>query len=233
MKNATKRAILYARVSTSRQAEEGLSLETQESRLVAFASALDLQVVEFIADAGISAKSLSNRPGMLRALALLEAGAADTLIVVSLSRLSRSLRDISTLVEDYFSDRFNLLAVDGSIRTDSANGRMLAGILGAVAQHEREQCAERVRTGILFKRSQGGFIGGTAPFGFALVDGALVPVPAEQEAIALSRELRAQGATLQATSDALAAQGFLARNGKAFAPVQISRMVASAYAVAA
>jgi hypothetical protein len=49
-----------------------------------------------------SAKSLV-RPGLKRALAMLKAGDAETLLVVKLDRLTRSVVDLGTLVERYFA----------------------------------------------------------------------------------------------------------------------------------
>ena len=98
------KVILYARVSTADQSDHGISLDAQQAKLGAYASLYDLTVVETIVDAGESAKSL-NRPGLQRALDLLKAGKADGLAVVKLDRLTRSVADWQTLIDDYFGEK--------------------------------------------------------------------------------------------------------------------------------
>ena len=62
----------YARVSTSEQATEGVSLAVQQAKIQAYAVVKDWTVVEVIRDQGASAKSL-HRPGLARILALVKA----------------------------------------------------------------------------------------------------------------------------------------------------------------
>jgi len=54
-------AIGYIRVSTEDQAREGVSLDNQKSKIIAYAQLKDLTILEIIEDAGISAKNLETR----------------------------------------------------------------------------------------------------------------------------------------------------------------------------
>ena len=58
-------AIGYVRVSTDRQAEQGVSLEAQEAKIRAMATVQGAELIDVIVDGGESAKSL-NRPGLQR-----------------------------------------------------------------------------------------------------------------------------------------------------------------------
>ena len=80
------KVIAYCRVSTTEQAEGGISLEAQRRRLLAYAEAHDLHVLCVEEDAGISAKKTSNRPALQRALLALRRGEADGLAIVKLDR---------------------------------------------------------------------------------------------------------------------------------------------------
>ncbi len=64
------RAIGYVRVSTDRQAEQGVSLEAQEAKIRAMATVQGAELLDVIVDGGESAKSL-NRPGLKRLLELM------------------------------------------------------------------------------------------------------------------------------------------------------------------
>ena len=62
-----EKIVAYCRVSTTAQADGGVSLEAQREKLNAYALALDLELVAIVEDAGYSAKTLK-RPGLQAAL---------------------------------------------------------------------------------------------------------------------------------------------------------------------
>src|SRR4029077_20245359 len=86
----------YVRVSTEKQADFGVSLEAQAAKIRAMAVVQGVELVDVLIDAGESAKSLQ-RPGMARLLALVDAGAIDTVIIAKLDRLTRSVVDLAEL----------------------------------------------------------------------------------------------------------------------------------------
>src|ERR1039458_2738068 len=92
------RAIGYARVSTEKQADHGVSFEAQQEKIRAMAVVQGAELVDVIVDAGESAKTL-DRPGMERLLALVEARKLDTVIIAKLDRLTRSVKDLASLLE--------------------------------------------------------------------------------------------------------------------------------------
>src|SRR5207237_3279200 len=111
------------------QADGGVSVEAQTSKLRAHALAMDLELVDILVDAGVSARTIATRPGLRRVLTMLDAGEADGVLVVGLDRLTRSASDLGELVERYFSARFALLSVGDSIDTRSAAGRLVLNVL--------------------------------------------------------------------------------------------------------
>ena len=94
-----QRVIGYVRVSTEDQADNGISLEEQRTRIRAYATAHGLEVVRIAADEGISGKTIRSRPGLLSALEELSDAEADGLVVCKLDRLSRTTTDLLGLVE--------------------------------------------------------------------------------------------------------------------------------------
>src|SRR5262245_9941482 len=113
------RAVAYLRVSTEKQADNGVSLEAQRARVEAYAQRYDLELVDVIVDAGVSAKTL-DRTGLQRALETLKMRRAEALLVVKLDRLTRSVVHLGQLVEDYFAEgKRALLSVGEQIDTRS------------------------------------------------------------------------------------------------------------------
>jgi site-specific DNA recombinase len=192
------RAVAYVRVSTEKQADAGHSLEAQQAKLSAYASLYELELVEVVVDAGVSAKTL-NRPGLQRALAM---------------------------VEGFVSERgAALLSVSEQIDTRSAAGRLVLNVLASVSQWEREAIGERTAAVMRHKAEQGEYTGGQVPYGYRLVEGALVEVEAEQAVLSAAREAKRAGLTLRAIARELEARGLLSRTGRPFAP-QVARMLA-------
>lgn len=224
MRNHT-RAVAYLRVSTDKQADHGVSLEAQRAKAEAYATLYDLDLVPVIEDAGESAGSL-DRPGLNRALDMLRKRQADALLVVKLDRLTRSVRDLGALLDMGFrKGRFRLLSVSEQLDTGSAAGRMVMSLLAVVSEWEREAIGERTSAAMRHKQAKGEYIGGVAPYGFALESGRLVPIPEEQAVIHGANELRAAGLSLRAIATELARLGFKSRTGNAFGPQQVLRML--------
>lgn len=164
--SACTRAVGYVRVSTDMQALEGVSLDAQREKLRAYCKLHEIELIGICCDEGLSASTL-DRPGLQSALKLLEGGKANTLLVVKLDRLTRSLLDLDTLVRRYFVEqRYHLLSVTESLDTRTAMGRFVLYILGLIAQWEREAISERTRDSMAHLKRQGVKLG-AAPFGYA------------------------------------------------------------------
>jgi DNA invertase Pin-like site-specific DNA recombinase len=221
----TTAAIAYLRVSTGKQADQGLSLEVQQDKATAYARLYDLHLVEVIVDAGESAKTLQ-RPGLQRALTLIQSGQATALLIIKLDRLTRSVADLGRLIDEYFAPgKAELLSVSEQIDTRSASGRLVLNILASVSQWEREIIAERTREVMRHKQKQGEYIGGHIPYGFDVTNGELVANGLEQQVIQQAQTLYANGLSLRKVSATLHERGFQARTGAVFHPGQIQRMV--------
>jgi len=209
------KTILYCRVSTADQSDHGVSLDAQRAKLTAYADLYGLEVAEVISDAGESAKSL-NRPGLQRALAMLKSGQADGLAILKLDRLTRSVADWQTLIDDHFGERKGkqLFSVNDSIDTRTAAGRLVLNVLLSVAQWEREATAERTRDSLQYKIRNRQRVGKVL-YGFDLAsDGkTLVANAAEQATIRLMRELQSDGYSSRKIAAELSRRGILTKQG--------------------
>lgn len=139
-----KKAVIYSRVSTEEQAKGGVSIDMQAAKLGHLAQVHDMIVVETISDPGFSGKNL-NRPGMEKLLALARDGAMTHILIYKLDRLSRSIRDISQMIELFISQGISLVSATETIDTATPIGRMVCNIIGSFAQFERELIAERTQ----------------------------------------------------------------------------------------
>jgi DNA invertase Pin-like site-specific DNA recombinase len=221
------KAVGYIRVSTEKQADHGISLDAQQAKLTAYAQLYDIELVEVIVDAGVSAKTLK-RPGLQTALTMLRKGQANALLVTKLDRLTRKVKDLATLIEDYFaSDKITLLSVGDTIDTRTAAGRLVLNVLISVAQWEREVIGERTEDAWTFKRSKGERTAGYLPYGYELgPDGKkLVANENEQELLTAIRNWRSQGLSQRAIVADLGRHGFTTRRGTALTLLQVQRIM--------
>lgn len=134
----------YVRVSTGQQADSGLSLDSQERRVIAEAEAAGYEV-EILREEGRSAKSIAGRPLLVDALARLAAGEAAALFVAKVDRLARRTFDALSVVERAQVEGWRLVIVEAGIDTDSMMGRAFLAIGAVFAEMELEAIRERHR----------------------------------------------------------------------------------------
>lgn len=101
-----------------------------------------------------------------------------------------------------------------------------AALMDTLLTFEALARGARIKVGLEARRLQERAPGGDAPYGFRREGGRLVPDRAEQEVVAKVVALRGQGATFQAISDALLADGHTPRRGGRWAPQTLSNIVA-------
>jgi DNA invertase Pin-like site-specific DNA recombinase len=101
-----------------------------------------------------------NRPELQRLLDHLRKG--DVLVVWKLDRLSRSLRDVLTLMERIQEAKAGFRSLTEAIDTTTPAGRMMMQMVGSFAEFERAMLRERTRAGLESARDEGR-IGGRRP----------------------------------------------------------------------
>ena len=151
----TMKLIGYIRVSTDKQFNTGAGLEAQRNylELEATRRGATLEIVSELE--ATSGKSTKKRPALAEALARLDKGEADGLIVSKLDRLSRSVADFLTILERSRKGKWSLVIGDLSLDTSSPMGEAMVTITATFAQLERKRIGERTKEGLAIKKAQG------------------------------------------------------------------------------
>ena len=172
--NVIRRVILYLRVSTEAQFEDGYSIAEQKERLLAYCKAHGWVVVAIYVDPGHSGSNLK-RPGITALMEAVEKKTADAVLVYKLDRLSRSQKDTLYLIEDVFlPNNTDFVSMQENINTATPFGKAMIGILSVFAQLEREQITERTMMGRTGRAKEGKWHGGGSnPIGYDYIDGEL------------------------------------------------------------
>jgi DNA invertase Pin-like site-specific DNA recombinase len=134
----------YARVSTGDQDVAGQELRLRQAGAIKVFT--DVR-------SGRSMDRPMDRPGLAALLDYARPG--DTLAVVRLDRLGRSLGELLATVAMLKERRIALLSLEERIDTTSAAGELVFHVFGAIAHFERRLIAERTKDGIAAARARG------------------------------------------------------------------------------
>jgi len=137
--DGTKRAILYARVSTDEQAKSGYSLAQQLEALRECAAREGYEVLHEVQDPGQSGASLE-RPGMDHVRDLVAAGGVSVVLAQDRDRFAREPAYLYLLRQEFAERRCNLRALNDR-GDDSPEGELTDGILDQIARYERAKIA--------------------------------------------------------------------------------------------
>jgi site-specific DNA recombinase len=180
---------IYLRRSTDDE-HQPYSIEAQDARLAAYiGSQLGWRQAARFTDNASGATTA--RPGLHRALSAARAGVIDVLLVYRVDRLTRSLRDLVTLLDDLDHAGVVFRSATEPFDTATPMGRMLVQMLGMFAQFERDTIIDRVIAGMERKAAAGKWKGGRRPLGYQTdtVAQALVPDIAEAAVVRLIFDL--------------------------------------------
>ena len=200
MNNEKKVAGLYIRVSTEDQAREGFSLPEQEKRLRAMCEYKGYEIYKVYEDAGISAKTGNTRPGFEELLQDIRDKKCNTIVVLKLDRLTRSVYDWENILKFLEENDAYLDCANDDINTTNANGKMISRILTSVSQQEIERTSERTKVGLSGAIKEG-HIPHKAPFGYKHVDKKLIPDEATKDQVIRIFNLYYQGNSYQTISN--------------------------------
>lgn len=214
------RAIGYIRVSTTQQADDpdNASMMTQRARIEAECERRGWVLERVACDAGQSGGSLRKRPELAGALADLKAKRACVLVAAELSRLSRSVADLTHMLDRAESEGWKVAVLDVGVDTSTPSGRMIAQILGAIAEWERQIIRARTREGMARKKAEGVKFGRPPGFGR--------PRRISDDAIRRVHDLHDEGLTLREIGARLEAAGVPTATGGRWHPATVKRVLA-------
>lgn len=154
----------YVRVSTEDQASTGTSFESQRQQLLAYAKGLGADI-EVFGDAAVSGAT-AHRSGLESVRARLRQGGVQAVVVTRLDRLVRDELVYFAFLQVCREAGVPLMSIAEGVDTSTEAGDMAGGIAVLFAAAERRRIAARTKEGREARAREGGFVGGTAPFGY-------------------------------------------------------------------
>ena len=205
-----KTTIGYIRTSTDRQ-ENSITLQTHQ--ITDYCEKINLNLDELIVDEGLSGKDIKNRKGYNRIMEMIENGEVDTLIVLSLSRWGRNLKQNYESIELMMNKETNFISLKEQVDLSTPMGRFMVNVMSSLYQMEREMISERV-SDILQDKKENGVVYGVIPFGFDRDGDSLTLNNKEQKILGKIHSLRETGLSYQKISDFLNRNKHIKKNGK-------------------
>jgi DNA invertase Pin-like site-specific DNA recombinase len=225
-----KKTVAYYRVSTQAQGKSGLGLEAQKATVEAYRDRNGCNMIpEYTEIESGKRDSLTNRPQLVKAIAHARRSKA-VLVIAKMDRLTRSV---------YVTAELHRSGVEFVACDNPHANRMTVQILAAVAENEARMISERTSSALQALKARGVLLGASRPECRNLTQGArekgsvaggkathersLEAYTDLRDSIA---QMRVDGLSLRAIATTLNGQGESTRTGKAWNPVQVSRVLA-------
>ncbi|MDB5388758.1 MAG: recombinase family protein [Planctomycetaceae bacterium] len=227
--------IVYARVSTDKQAEKDLSIPAQLQAMRDYARQQGWSVMEEFVEPGASGTT-ADRPALQRLLARVQVGTVkvDVVIVHKLDRMARNIEDHVAIRATLKRSGVRLASVTENV-DDSVSGQLIENIMASFAQFYSANLATEVKKGMRQKVLNGGWPH-RPPRGYMLVkrpDGTGNDIeihPKDGPLMRRAFELYGSGwHSMRAVAALLARDGLLSRNGGPIPQAHFRRLLSSSF----
>jgi len=228
-------AVLYARVSTEKQADKDLSIPAQLQAMRDYARQRDWVVVEEFLEPGVSAKT-TERPALQRLLAAVRGSKSkiEVVLVHKIDRLARNVYDHATIRALFQQRQIRLASVVENV-DDSVSGQLVENIMASIAQFYSANLGEEVKKGMRQKVLKGGWPH-LPPIGYSVTrkgddSKSIVEFDAERAPLVrLAFELYATGRWgVRALADHLRQQGLHSRAGKTLSQTYVRHLLVNPF----
>lgn len=203
----------YIRVSTKLQSDKGNSLILQELKIKEYCKLMDYLLIETYEDRGISGMGIDKRVGYQSMVEFLLNNDIDCIIVWSLSRLGRRMKDIVEFMEILKKNKIKFISIKENLSNDDNIGSLIMNILGSINEFEVEIIRERIKD-VKRNKKERGEVYGRLMYGWDNKNGILVKNEFENKIISRVKNLRTRGNSWRKISTKLNEEGITSKEGK-------------------
>lgn len=215
-----KKAVYYGRVSTSEQAEKGLSMEMMKDEAIKWASSHDYEIVEFFEDYGKTGTDYTGLKELQKLHKYVKSHRVEAIICWKLDRISRSDTEFYKFTMDLI-ESLNMTIVSTTQFPDIRElPRVMIGVyLGFATDEVNHTKARTIAT--MLHRAQQGYLMGKAPIGYLnkRINGHGIIVKDENNAPHIMKIFSLYGSgqhTMKSLSLEVYKDGFRDKNGKPY-----------------
>jgi len=201
----------YIRVSSKTQIK-GYSLNNQRSKIKDYCKYMDYDLVEVYEDRGISGMGIDKRNGYKDMLEYLMKNDIDGIVVYSLSRLGRRMKDVIGLLDVLKQNGKSFYSIKENLNNEDKIGSLIVNIMSSINEFEVENIRERIRD-VKREKKNKGLVSGRLMYGYDDVNGRLVKNEDEMKVISRIKGLRSRGYSWSKISDRLNNDGVKSKYG--------------------
>lgn len=205
------KVIGYVRVSSKKQLD-GYSIKMQIDKIKRYCQLMEYDLVEIYEDRGISGMSIDKRDGYKEMLTYLMNNEIDGIVVYSLSRLGRRMKDVISLLDTLKNNGKSFYSIKENLNNNDKIGSLIVNIMSSINEFEVENIRERIRDVKREKKSKG-LVSGRLMYGYDNVDGRLVKNVEEMKVISRIKGLRSRGYSWSRISNKLNEDGVKSKYG--------------------
>ena len=181
----------YIRVSSKMQLN-GYSLKLQKEKIKNYCKYMDIELVEIYEDKGISGMGIDKRNGYKEMVDYLMNNEIDGIVVYSLSRLGRRMKDVIGLLDVLKKNNKSFYSIKENLNNEDKIGSLIVNIMSSINEFEVEQLSERIRD-VKREKKNKGLVSGRLMYGYDDLNGKLVKNEEEMKVISRIKGLRSRG----------------------------------------
>ena len=208
-----KKVIGYIRVSTEYQKLKENSINNQIQSINKYCDNDDMSFIDIFEDNGVSGMN-SDRSGLNQLFDKVKKDNIDIVIVYSLSRLGRKLKDVIGFVEMLDKHNVQFISLKENFNNNDIVGKLMFNILGSINEFEVNLLSQRISDVKQYKKSVREVYSGKICFGLKRNGKKLIDNDTEMETLKLIHKLRNDKMSYFKISDYLNERNILSKENK-------------------
>ena len=181
----------YVRVSSEMQKRKGNSIDLQNKKINEYCLLNDFDLIDVYEDDGISGMSINKRDGYKGMLDYMKKNSVDGIVVWSLSRLGRRMKDVVEFMDYLKVNDIKFCSIKENLSNDDKIGSLIMNILSSINEFEVEVIRERIRD-VKRNKKENGEVYGRMMYGFDNVNGKMVENKDEKRVISRIKNFRSR-----------------------------------------
>lgn len=202
----------YIRVSSFNQ-KKGYSIKNQYLKIKDYCRYMDYELIDVFEDNGISGMSVNKREGYKEMIKYLLGNDIDGVVVYSLSRLGRKMRDVLEFMEILKENNIKFFSIKENLNNEDKIGSLILNIMGSINEFEVENIRERIRD-VKREKKKNGLVYGRLVYGYDNINGKLVKNEDEFKVIKRIKNLKSRGWSWRRISNKLNEDGIKSKENK-------------------
>jgi len=203
----------YIRVSSKMQSEKGFSMKNQFIKIKDYCRYMEYELVDVFEDNGISGMSVDKRGGYKEMVEFLVNNEIDGVVVYSLSRLGRRMKDVIEFMDLLKKNDIKFFSIKENLNNEDKIGSLILNIMSSINEFEVENIRERIRD-VKREKKKNGLVYGRLMYGYDNVDGVMVKNEEEFKVIKRIKNLRSRGWSWRRISVKLNEDGVKSKEGR-------------------